>query len=92
MAIVVVGAGAIGLLVAGRLAQSSTETALLARPAVAAAIAQYRLRILQEGVVQIVDGLTVATDSAALDECAAEPELAIVCVKGYDTTGVLPSL
>ena len=92
MAIVVVGAGAIGLLVAGRLAQSSMETALLARPAVAAAIAQHRLRILQDGVVQIVDGLTVATDPAALDEYAAEPELAILCVKGYDTASALPAI
>jgi 2-dehydropantoate 2-reductase len=92
VAIVVVGAGAIGLLVAGRLAQSSKETALLARPAIAAAIAQHRLRILQGGVVQIVDGLMVATDPAALDECAAEPELAILCVKGYDTTSALPAI
>jgi 2-dehydropantoate 2-reductase len=92
VAIVVVGAGAIGLLVAGRLAQSSAETALLARPAIAAAIAQHRLRILQDGVVQVVEGLTVATDPAALDQCAAEPELAILCVKGYDTAGALPSL
>src|SRR5262245_61669935 len=92
VAIVVVGAGAIGLLVAGRLAQASKETALLARPSVAAAIAQHRLRILQDGVVQVVDGLTVATDPAALDQCAAEPELAILCVKGYDTLGALPAL
>jgi 2-dehydropantoate 2-reductase len=92
VAIVVVGAGAIGLLVAGRLAQSPADTALLARPAVAAAIAKHRLRILQDGVVQIVEGLTVATDPAALDQCAAEPELAILCVKGYDTTSALPSL
>lgn len=92
MAIVVVGAGAIGLLVAGRLAQSATDTALLARPAVAAAIAQHRLRILQDGTMQIVDGLTVATDPAALDERAAEPELAILCVKGYDTTSALPAI
>jgi 2-dehydropantoate 2-reductase len=92
MAIVVVGAGAIGLLIAGRLALSSAKTALLARPAVAAALAQHRLRILQDGAVQIVDGLAVATDPAALDQCAAEPELAILCVKGYDTAGALPAL
>jgi 2-dehydropantoate 2-reductase len=92
VAIVVVGAGAIGLLVAGRLAQSSAETALLARPAVAAAIAQHGLRILQDGALQIVDGLIVATDPAALDERVAEPELAILCVKGYDTAGALPAL
>jgi 2-dehydropantoate 2-reductase len=92
VAIVVLGAGAIGLLVAGRLAQSSAQTALLARPAVAAAIAQHRLRILQGGAVQIVENLIVATDPMALDQHAAEPELAILCVKGYDTAGALPSL
>lgn len=92
MAIVVVGAGAIGLLVAGRLAQASVETALLARPAVAAAIAQHRLRILQDGILQVVDGLTVATDPAALEQSVAEPELAILCVKGYDTADALPTL
>jgi 2-dehydropantoate 2-reductase len=92
VAIVVVGAGAIGLLVAGKLTCASTKTALLARPAIAAAIAQHRLRILQGGVVQIVDDLTVATDPTALDQCAAEPELAILCVKGYDTAGALPAI
>src|SRR5689334_384796 len=40
VAIVVVGAGAIGLLVAGRLARSGQHTVLLARPSIAAAIEQ----------------------------------------------------
>jgi 2-dehydropantoate 2-reductase len=92
VAIVVVGAGAIGLLVAGQLAHASTKTALLARPAVAAALAQHHLRILQNGVMRSVDGLMVITDAAALDQCAAEPELAILCVKGYDTASALPTL
>jgi 2-dehydropantoate 2-reductase len=80
------------LLVAGRLAQSSASTILLARPTVAAAITQQRLRIAQNGVLEVVEGLTVITDPAALSGCAPGPELAILCVKGYDTAGALAAL
>jgi 2-dehydropantoate 2-reductase len=92
VSIVVVGAGAIGLLVAGRLAQSSVETVLLARPATAAAIAQQRLRIMQDGVLQVVDRLRVIADPAVWCDQAGAPDLAILCVKGYDTVGALPAL
>ena len=71
MAIVVVGAGAIGLLVAGQLADSGQPTILLARPAVAAAIEQQRLRVLQDGVLHVAEGLTTITDPAALSGQAA---------------------
>ena len=80
------------MLVAGRLAQSSETTVLLARPAVAAAIAQGQLRILQDGATQVVENLTVITNPAALDPGDRDPELAILCVKGYDTVGALPAL
>ncbi|MEO7912537.1 MAG: 2-dehydropantoate 2-reductase [Roseiflexaceae bacterium] len=91
MAIVVVGAGAIGLLVAGQLADSGQPTILLARPAVAAAIEQQRLRVLQDGILHVAEGLTTITDSAALNQ-QEPPELAILCVKAYDTAGALPAL
>jgi len=91
VAIVVVGAGAIGLLVAGRLAQSPAATVLLARPNIAAAIAQQRLCITQDAVVRVIDDLRVITDPAALASERA-PDLAILCVKGYDTAGALPAL
>ena len=91
MAIVVVGAGAIGLLVAGQLADSGQPTILLARPAVAAAIEQQRLRVLQDGVLHVAEGLTTITDPAAL-RGQEPPELAILCVKAYDTAGALPAL
>ena len=92
MAIIVVGAGAIGLLVAGRLAQSGQRTILLARPSVAAAIGQQRLRIVENGSLHVADRLLVITDLAALAPEDRAPELAIVCVKGYDTAGVLAAL
>jgi 2-dehydropantoate 2-reductase len=91
VAIVVVGAGAIGLLVAGQLADSGQPTVLLARPAVAAAITQQGLRVLHEGVLHVTQGLTTSTDPAALSG-QEPPELAILCVKAYDTAGVLPTL
>ena len=92
MAIVVVGAGAIGLLVAGQLADSGQPTILLARPAVAAAIKQQRLRVMQDGVLHVAEDLVTITDPAALGRQDAPPELAILCVKAYDTAGVLPAL
>ena len=91
MAIVVVGAGAIGLLVAGQLADSGQPTILLARPAVAAAIEQQRLRVLQDGVLHVAEGLMTITDPAALSR-QEPPELAILCVKAYDTASALPTL
>jgi 2-dehydropantoate 2-reductase len=91
VAIVVVGAGAIGLLVAGQLADAGQPTILLARPAVAAAIEQQRLRVLQDGVLHVAESLTTITDPAAL-RAHNPPELAILCVKAYDTAGALPAL
>ena len=91
MAIVVVGAGAIGLLVAGQLADAGQPTILLARPAVAAAIQQQRLRVLQDGILHVAEGLTTITDPAALSG-QEPPKLAILCVKAYDTAGALPAL
>jgi 2-dehydropantoate 2-reductase len=92
MTIVVVGAGAIGLLVAGQLARSSQRIVLLARPATAAAIRQQGVRILHHGRLHAVRDLAVITDPAALDPQDHEPDLAILCVKGYDTVGAMPSL
>jgi 2-dehydropantoate 2-reductase len=90
--IVVVGAGAIGLLVAGRLALAAQHTVLLARPTVAAAIEQQQLRILQAGTLQVAQGITVISDPVSLDEQHQRPALAILCVKGYDTISALPAL
>jgi 2-dehydropantoate 2-reductase len=90
--IVVVGAGAIGLLVAGRLAHAGERTVLLARPRVAGAIAEHGLRILEHGALTVVDRLVTITGAAELPAEDHNPELAILCVKGYDTDGALPAL
>ncbi|MBK9711099.1 MAG: ketopantoate reductase family protein [Kouleothrix sp.] len=92
MTIVVVGAGAIGLLVAGRLAQSGQRTALLARPRTAQAIDRDRLSILQDGARQVVEGLATLTDAGALEPHDQPPDLAILCVKSYDTADALAAL
>jgi 2-dehydropantoate 2-reductase len=88
----VVGAGAIGLLVAGQLARSGQCTVLLARPSTAAAIEQQGLRILQEGTLLVAEQLETIVDPTALDSRDQPPELAILCVKAYDTASALPTL
>lgn len=92
VAIVVIGAGAIGILVAGRLARLSQRTVLLARPALAATLQQQPPRILQNGRLEVAPHLVVIGDPAALPPGDHKPELAIVCVKGYDTASVFPLL
>jgi 2-dehydropantoate 2-reductase len=87
-----VGGGAIGLLIAGRLAQSGQRTVLLARPTMAAALEQRNLRIVDGSEQQVIDNLLVILDPRALAPEDRNPELAIVCVKGYDTAGAIPAL
>lgn len=92
MTIVVVGGGAIGLLVAGRLAGSAVPSALLARPSSVKALAEHPLTIVQSDERRAIPELKVA---ASRDELPAEcrsPDLAILCVKGYDTPGAIDTL
>jgi 2-dehydropantoate 2-reductase len=90
--IVVVGAGAIGLLVAGRLAESGQRTALLARPTTAAAFAAAAPCIREAGTTVAAEGLLVVGSPDELPAADRPPELAILAVKGYDTFGALPAL
>jgi 2-dehydropantoate 2-reductase len=91
MAIVVVGGGAIGLQVAGRLAQGGVPSALLGRGA--------GLRALDAAplTIRFPDGERAARVVAAAspDELPAgcrQPALAVLCVKGYDTPGAIATL
>jgi 2-dehydropantoate 2-reductase len=90
--IIVIGAGAIGLLVAGRLAQTGRPTALLARPGTAQMLAAQPPRIRDGDQVLVAEHLQVLGDPAALPAGSSPPELAILAVKGYDTPGALPAL
>lgn len=92
MTLVVVGAGAIGLLVAGRLAQSGRPVALLARPSSAGELARQGVRIAQDGQTDQIDTVAVLGGPEELPVAARPVELAVLCVKGYDTAGALPAL
>jgi 2-dehydropantoate 2-reductase len=80
------------MLVAGRLARAGQRTVLLARPSAVAALAQQPLQILEHGQLQVAQDLAIIGDPRELAAEDRPPELAIVCVKGYDTAGVLPAL
>ncbi len=92
MSIVVVGGGAIGLLVAGQLACSGQHVALLARPATVAVLRSDALYLLRRGGMQAANLASVATTPDELAEDYRQPDLAILCVKGYDTTSALETV
>lgn len=91
MAIVVVGGGAIGLQVAGRLALGGVESALLARPGGVRALADAPLRIrFPDGPREV--RVAAAAEPADLPPRCRRPDLAVLCVKGYDTPGAIATL
>ncbi|MCG8349075.1 MAG: ketopantoate reductase family protein [Chloroflexales bacterium] len=92
MTIVIVGGGAIGLLVAGRLAQSGQCVAVLGRPGAVEALQAGVLQIIQKGQVANVTGIVAASAPEQLPPDYQHPDLSILCVKGYDTTAALPTL
>lgn len=107
MSIVVVGGGAIGLLVAGRLAQAGQRVAVLARPNVAAALQAQPFVMIEgqsseggrkrraarlDGEEQAPEPLTAAATPAELPASFRRPDLAILCVKSYDTAATLDGL
>lgn len=92
MAIVVIGGGAIGLLVAGKLAQASHCVGLLAREHTVQALHYSPLRITHKQCTTFAGYIDAATEPSALPVDNQHPHLAIVCVKGYDTPSVLPTL
>lgn len=92
MAIVVIGGGAIGLLVAGRLAQASEPVALLARASGVAALNAGGLTLTEDGRSSRIDALPAAALPEALPSDCQAPALAILCVKGYDTQSTLSAI
>ncbi len=92
MTTVVVGAGAIGLLIAGRVgaiggAHGVAGTAIHCGGDHTLWDAHYAA-----GRSGDRPTLTVITDPAALDRRDGGPELVVLCVKGYDTVDALPTL
>lgn len=91
MAIVVVGGGAIGLQVAGRLTHAGVPTALLGRGAAVHALQTTPLQIrFPEGEWAV--RLVAASSPADLPPAYRQPALVILCVKSYDTAGALAAL
>jgi 2-dehydropantoate 2-reductase len=84
-----VGAGAIGLLVAARLSLGGEQVTLLARPKAADQLRQQGVALAYKGEQQIARDITVITDPS---EQRGQADLAILCVKGYDTEAALPAL
>lgn len=92
MTIVVVGGGAVGLLMTGWLAQSAQPVAMLARPRVTSALAAHPLHIDYQHHTQTIQLPVIAPDVSQLPHDYQRPALAILCVKSYDTAGTLPTL
>jgi 2-dehydropantoate 2-reductase len=92
VSIVVIGGGAIGLLVAGRLAQSSQRVALLARANLAETLHTQPLQLTQQNRIASIEPPPVAAEPDALPADYQQPDLAILCVKSYDTASALATL
>ncbi len=93
MAIVIIGGGAIGLLLLSRLTQATgiPPVALLTRPAGAAALQRNPLAVSGIGAREVT-GFPVAGAVAELPAAFRSPALAILCVKGYDTADAISPL
>lgn len=92
MSIVVIGGGAIGLYVAGRLAHAGKAVALIARASGVAALTTGGLTLHEGDQTTHIPRIVAAESPEALPAEYQSPTLAIVCVKGYDTATTLPSL
>lgn len=93
MRVLIVGAGAIGCLVGGKLAEAGVPVTLVGRPAFAATVRRQGLVLTDErGLRQIRAVTTAGSLAEALDQPALKPDLAILTVKSYDTAAALEEL
>jgi len=89
MRVLIIGSGAVGTVVGGRLAAAGHDVALLARPEAAAVIAARGLSVRGPDPGQRISAPARAfTGVAEAVRGGFEPDLIIVCVKAYDTPGV----
>jgi 2-dehydropantoate 2-reductase len=93
MKILVIGAGAIGSLVGGKLALAGEAVTLAGRPRFAAAVRERGLRLLDEKGEQSITTIVAAASIAEAVAIQPEPfDLAIFTVKSYDTAIALAEL
>ncbi|MBI3959237.1 MAG: ketopantoate reductase family protein, partial [Chloroflexi bacterium] len=94
--ILVIGAGAIGCLVSGKLAQAGVPVALAGRQRFVDAVTAHGLRLISDGVTQRIDGIHPVASLEAAYRHAAESgrpfDAAILTVKSYDSAAALAEL
>jgi 2-dehydropantoate 2-reductase len=94
--LLVIGAGAIGCLVGGKLAQAGVAVTLAGRQRFVDAVTANGLRLISEGVTQRIDAIHPAVSLEAAFRHAAESgrpfDTAILTVKSYDTAAALDEL
>lgn len=90
--ILVIGAGAIGSLIAASLAQAGRPVTLAGRASAAAAIRQHGLRLRVDANVQAVRHIEVVTSLAEAFAAGAGYGLAVLAVKSYDTVPAVAEL
>lgn len=92
MKILVIGAGAIGCLVGGKLALAGEEITLVGRPAFANAVAENGLRLRMGGDEQVIRTIGAVGSMSEAFATGAMYDLAILTVKSYDTAAALDEL
>jgi 2-dehydropantoate 2-reductase len=88
----VIGAGAIGCLVGGKLALAGETVTLVGRPHFAAAMAEHGLRLRSGDKEQVIRTLNAVGSMADAFELSERYDLAILTVKSYDTAPALDEL
>lgn len=92
MRILVIGAGAIGSLVGGKLALAGEQITLVGRPAFAAAVAENGLRLRTGDDEQSIRTLSAVGSMEEAFVGRLDYDLAILTVKSYDTAAALNEL
>lgn len=87
-----IGAGAIGCLVGGKLALAGEDVTMVGRPSFAAAVAQNGLRMRSGNDEQTIRNLTATGSVQEAIENTPGYDLAILTVKSYDTSVALEEL
>ncbi len=85
MKLLIIGTGAIGCLMGGKLALAGEEVTLVGRPRFAEAVAAHGLRLQSEAGEQIAPLHQAVGSLAAAFTPSARHDLAILTVKSYDT-------
>ena len=92
MRVLIIGAGAIGSFVGGKLALAGHQVTLVGRPAFAEAVRRRGLRVTEAGETAIVQEVAVATSLADAFANRQRYDLACLTVKSYDTDAAADEL